>query len=430
MKSLFITFLLVLFHVILFSQSWNPYVNQGTISPAPLLPLEFEGRGTASFNVGNNGSSTIPLVANQEMGLVISLINGVPDSNDPLEALSGSWVGYFDWIYFSEINSFQGKQNQDIPGQSMGTIDIAYRVTFNTPQSISANGFNVNIQPPPFTNGSNAADDDQVSAYTYVRAIDFGDAPLSYGIASHEIRLFKNSQGQYTEYVYMGAAVDAEPGYLVSADANGDDEDGLNDEDGVVFGEMIKGASTSIQVTTTAVDNSIGFLQAWIDWNGDGDFLDAGERIVTNQLVLPGTHVHNLNVSVPQTAMTGHTFARFRVGPLNQGPSGQAGHGEVEDYKILVLDNLPGLILYKEGIFDDENGNLFADLGESIVYEFTVYNSGNQTIKQIEIVDTLLSDNSIMVTPSQLMPGEMGTAVYIMPVTQDLLNEGGVYNLA
>src|SRR5512135_1897020 len=48
------------------AQSYNPFVSQGVISPAPLLPWEFNGTGTASFNVGNTGSTPLPLLSNQE----------------------------------------------------------------------------------------------------------------------------------------------------------------------------------------------------------------------------------------------------------------------------------------------------------------------------------------------------------------------------
>jgi hypothetical protein len=44
------------------SQSYNPYVNQGIVSPAPMLPYEFNGVGTLSFNVGNSGSTPMALV--------------------------------------------------------------------------------------------------------------------------------------------------------------------------------------------------------------------------------------------------------------------------------------------------------------------------------------------------------------------------------
>lgn len=90
MKRIIIASCLVLAAIFANAQSWNPYVNQAITDPAPLLPWEFGGTGVLSFNVGNSGSDPLPLVVNQEMGLVITLSSGVPNNTDPLEALGGT----------------------------------------------------------------------------------------------------------------------------------------------------------------------------------------------------------------------------------------------------------------------------------------------------------------------------------------------------
>ena len=78
-------------------------------------------------------------------------------------------------------------------------------------------------------------------------------------------------------------------------------------------------------------------LSAWIDWNGDGDFLDTGERIATNTLVAASGTV-NLSITVPADTVAGPTFARFRFGPNVTGPTGLAAYGEVEDFKVTISD--------------------------------------------------------------------------------------------
>ncbi len=52
--------------------------------------------------------------------------------------------------------------------------------------------------------------------------------------------------------------------------ADGDDLNNIDDEDGVVFPPLTRGLTASISVTIVG----IGYLNAWIDWNGDGDFND------------------------------------------------------------------------------------------------------------------------------------------------------------
>jgi hypothetical protein len=74
-----------------------------------------------------------------------------------------------------------------------------------------------------------------------------------------------------------------------------------------------------------------GLLDAWIDFNRDGDWLDAGEQIATNFAVVAGTN--SVSFTVPETAVAGTTFARFRLSSTGGlAPTGQAADGEVEDY--------------------------------------------------------------------------------------------------
>ena len=88
-KFIFACFMLVALSS-LNAQSYNPYSNQGVISPSPLLPLEFNGNGVVSFNIGNSGSNPIPYDMNNptnNMVVVITLNNGIPNKNNPLAAM-------------------------------------------------------------------------------------------------------------------------------------------------------------------------------------------------------------------------------------------------------------------------------------------------------------------------------------------------------
>ncbi|MEN8251551.1 MAG: GEVED domain-containing protein, partial [Bacteroidota bacterium] len=298
MKKALLLFSLIFVSLFASAQSYNPYVSQGIISPSPLLPAEFNGTGLVSFNIGNTGSNTLPLVENQEMTLVITLGKGVPDNVDPLAAMGGTWLHYFDWSYNAGITTYFGTQNQEIPGNyAQGDITITYKVTINSPIGNASNGFNVNIQPPPYANGSNTTDDDAVSSYTYVKALDYGDAPLSYGEAFHEINVFKTA-GNYTHYIYLGTSIDPEPSNQDSVDADGDDTNGIDDEDGVIMPSLVRGATVNIPVVVTSHNLSdFSTLNAWFDWNGDGDFGDSGEAIPLELVMGSGTFY--IEVTVP-----------------------------------------------------------------------------------------------------------------------------------
>lgn len=166
-----------------------------------------------------------------------------------------------------------------------------------------------------------------LESFQQVEIKDYGDAPISYGSADHIID-FKN---------YLGSIVDDEPAYQPSAAADADDLNGEDDEDGVIFPDLIRGTKVIIPVKVVGS----AYLNAWIDWNGDGDFKDNGERILTNTLKSTGTF--NLSVTVPANAIVSKTtFARFRFGPKSTtqpvySSSGSAKFGEVEDYQITIL---------------------------------------------------------------------------------------------
>jgi len=389
------------------SGNWDPYVHSVSIAEAPLLPLEFYGTGVGSLKPGNNGGDELPLGnpdgsnSNDLMVVTFTLANGVPnvtDPSDPVQAmavLGGPGVVYWDWTYNPATLTYRGVQNRPIPAYTAEEVTVQYKVTVDTflnASPIANNGLNVNIQPPGYTNPQ-PTDNDKGSSYTYVEAIDFGDAPASYGAAQHMIDLTKDTSGFYNNYMYLGSAVDPEAAYQASSDAQGDDGSqtgGLNvdDEDGVTFPAMTPGSTVTIPVAVTIVDGdetgNAGRLSAWFDWNGDGDFKDAGERVASNVVVdydvLGGaTGIVNLTVTVPANATTGQTFARFRFGPSLIGtseplpPYKPAVYGEVEDYQITIQAPVPPpSVTVGDRVWEDLNGNGVQDGGEPGLTNVTV----------------------------------------------------------
>ncbi len=121
--------------------------------------------------------------------------------------------------------------------------------------------------------------------------------------------------------------------------ADGDDTAGTDDEDGVTFPLLVRGRDTAIEVDVSQASASQGYLQGWFDWNGDGDFSDAGEQVASDlQSASAGASTISVPVTVPGAATTTPTFARFRWS-TTQGldASTAAPDGEVEDYQVQVL---------------------------------------------------------------------------------------------
>ncbi|MCF7569632.1 gliding motility-associated C-terminal domain-containing protein [Sabulilitoribacter arenilitoris] len=87
--------------------------------------------------------------------------------------------------------------------------------------------------------------------------------------------------------------------------------------------------------------------------------------------------------------------------------------------------------ILKEGEINDVNGDgIFGNLGDSITYNFTVANTGNLTLTDVEITDPLLGSAPILVTPSTLMLGDIGTASADYMITQADIDAGEVTNQA
>ncbi|RVU83489.1 hypothetical protein EOL70_15740, partial [Leucothrix sargassi] len=167
---------------------------------------------------------------------------------------------------------------------------------------------------------------------------DYGDAPETYGTS-----LAANGPRHLiSETVFLGTAMpDEEADGQPTVDADGDNDIGSNDESGVSFPFLTLGSSATLTVAVNQGAANEGYLQGWIDWNGDGDFLDANEQVANNLQLSSGT---NGNITVPVTvpglgdAFAGDTYARFRwSSTANLDLTTSATDGEVEDYKITIL---------------------------------------------------------------------------------------------
>jgi len=163
--------------------------------------------------------------------------------------------------------------------------------------------------------------------------LDFGDAP------DYPTLLATNgARHQILSGYCLGSVIDAESDGQPNATATGDDIAGSNDEDGVIFNSpLVQGQNANITVTASLSSFS-GTLDAWIDFNNDGDWADSGEKIFNARSLTLG--INNLSFPVPQNAaVTTSTFARFRLsqqGGLSY--NGWAPEGEVEDYIVEIME--------------------------------------------------------------------------------------------
>ncbi len=190
-----------------------------------------------------------------------------------------------------------------------------------------------------------------------IPAPDFGDAPdpkypslLKTWMLSTAARHFNFT------FEWLGDGVDGE---IDSKQINMDKFD-----DGVtIVGALVPGSVLAVTVdirTSGALGrydindpNKVMYLNGWIDWNGDGDWKDTGEKVIgtgsptrTQKFASPAKPVYN--VAVP-TGAKPETWMRIRLdyaedaganpqpwtdASLKSQSEGAAGFGEVEDWFI------------------------------------------------------------------------------------------------
>ncbi|MGV3484062.1 MAG: Ig-like domain-containing protein [Planctomycetaceae bacterium] len=170
--------------------------------------------------------------------------------------------------------------------------------------------------------------------------LDFGDAPDSYGTT---LAAGGPSHGILAG-LSIGTTPDRELNGVPSVGADGDDIAGfvgsggtiVDDEDGVrILTPIGPGANATFEVSLTNTTGQTGFLQAWFDFNRDGDFNDAGERAITD--ATPASGIVNFNIPIPSTVTPGPLYSRFRYSlTAGLGVGGAADSGEVEDHVFTV----------------------------------------------------------------------------------------------
>lgn len=176
-------------------------------------------------------------------------------------------------------------------------------------------------------------EDYYVAAYSTDDQWDYGDALDP----TYPTRLASNGARHGVVYGFcLGSQIDAEADGGQSADATGDDVHGVDDEDGVTFTNRILIGHAGCLDVALSSGPAGGRLDAWVDFNGDGDWNDVGEQVLTGRALVPGVN-SNVCFNVPWNAVLGSALARFRLSSTGGlAPTGAAQDGEVEDYLLAI----------------------------------------------------------------------------------------------
>ncbi|MBO6576248.1 MAG: T9SS type A sorting domain-containing protein [Rhodothermales bacterium] len=170
------------------------------------------------------------------------------------------------------------------------------------------------------TPGNGNTGEDDYASHT-VNQYDYGDL-VGYGDPRHEI-----ISGAAT----FSGSVDSESG-TQAPNATGDDTNGIDDE-GIILPTYL-GAGVPGVIAVSASGGA--FVSAWIDFDSDGNFTDAGEDFFSGPV---GGGSTNLSVTPPTTS-AGTRNARFRICSVQtdcDDPTENAPNGEVEDHVVTII---------------------------------------------------------------------------------------------
>jgi hypothetical protein len=174
-------------------------------------------------------------------------------------------------------------------------------------------------------------------------AYDFGDLPTIYADT-----LLANSGAQHKvsgSTIHLGSGITTESDGTHSPTASADAND-----DGVTMVSTVfaKNGAAYIDINSSAA----GWVAGWIDFNGDGDFDDAEEKVV-DASIPAGTKQYYFHIPADISDSMSDFFARFRVYPAqpqmvaSTGPALDSNFqrmaGEVEDY-LFVMPLAPTLV--------------------------------------------------------------------------------------
>lgn len=281
-----------------------------------------------------------------------------------------AWIDYNgdgDWAdpgehVFADVAVVAGANNLDytIPADAVTGIDTYARFRISSVGGLSFDGL---------------APDGEVEDHRLtIVALDFGDAPDP----TYPTMQASDGARHIIGGLYLGSGVDLEADGQPTAAADGDDSAGTDDENGVVFTSLLgRSLVASLDVTASAA----GALDAWIDFNADGDWDDPGEQIFTSRGLAAGSNP--LSFTVPVGATLGITYARFRLSSAGGlAPSGYATDGEVEDYEVEILEG-PDLAI--DMIVDPKSSSTL----RPVTFVISVTNNGPVPASAVTVTDTL-----------------------------------------
>jgi hypothetical protein len=159
---------------------------------------------------------------------------------------------------------------------------------------------------------------------------DFGNAPATYPVLLKD----NGARHKLPSGVRLGEVVLPEPDGTPNTLPIDNDADASS-----TGGGLYLAVGTSVVCLKATAG---GYLDAWVDFDGDGTWSSPGDRVASSVKVGSNACVA---FEVPASTVLGITWARFRIsttGGLE--PYGEASDGEVEDWPVVICASRPNEI--------------------------------------------------------------------------------------
>ena len=163
--------------------------------------------------------------------------------------------------------------------------------------------------------------------------------------------------------------------------------------------DLAKGATYNLTTTSGTNTANSNYVAGWIDYNKDGDFDDAGEKLGEFELNQLPNQTSNISFTVPSGVDVGVTRLRVR---LNWGvspvmPCAVYDYGETEDYIVNIVESNTGYCIPDQSANGTSNGyfiNMFRALGMNNAEtggvgnaEYTFYNGDTMEVNRLMTFD-------------------------------------------
>ena len=257
------------------------------------------------------------------------------------------------------------------------------------------------------------------------------------GADCDEVRDVSHDRGFTTSGVDSDGDGNADNDPLIDSDGDGDP-----DNDTEVFLQQ----NPVIVITKTFV---------YLDTNGNGS-IDLGDQLQYNFVVVNNGNVTITDVVVNDPLLggivgvidvltpsdTGNVIATYNLtqADIDAGSvtntATAIGNDPFDndvsstDTVVFDIDDMGGITLVKAAQLQDTNNSNTVDVGDEILYTFTVTNTGNVTVTNVEINDSTIGVSNLPIVPSTLQPGESGIAVAAYVLTLEDIMVGMIINSA